>query len=69
MLSLLLRPRLGWWLLFGLLALHIVGAMAVEWPLPRYRLPFDALLAVYPWLCLVAPIAIVRSAAKKPFQN
>jgi hypothetical protein len=63
--SLFLRPRLGWWLLFLLLSLHVVGAVAVEWPLPRYRLPFDMLLAVYPWLCVVGPVMLLRSVAKR----
>jgi hypothetical protein len=53
--SLVLRPRLGWWLLFAMLCLHVGGAVAVEWPLPRYRIAFDMLLAVYPWLCVVWP--------------
>jgi hypothetical protein len=53
LISLLLKPRIAWWTLFCILALHIGGAMAVEWPLPRYRLPLDPLLAVYCWLCFV----------------
>jgi hypothetical protein len=65
LISLALRPRVGWWLLFGLLVLHIVGAVAVEWPLPRYRLPFDMLLAVYPWLCVLGPAILLRSVAKR----
>lgn len=63
--SLLLRPRLGWWVLLGLLGLHIGGAVAVEWPLPRYRLPFDMLLAVYPWLCIGGPAALLQTVAKR----
>jgi hypothetical protein len=65
LMSLFLRPRLGWWVLFGLLSLHIVGAVAVEWPLPRYRLPFDMLLTVYPWLCVVGPVMILSRARQR----
>jgi hypothetical protein len=63
--SLLMRPRLGWWLLFGLLSLHVVGAVAVEWPLPRYRLPFDMLLTIYPWLCFLCPVLVLRRAVQR----
>jgi hypothetical protein len=65
LISLLMRPRPGWWVLFGLLGLHVVGAVAVEWPLPRYRLPFDMLLNVYPWLCVLAPLIILRRVVQR----
>ncbi|HMF11854.1 MAG TPA: hypothetical protein VKE94_06090, partial [Gemmataceae bacterium] len=63
LMSLTLRPRSGWWVLFGLVFLHVGGAVAVEWPLPRYRLPFDTLLGIYPWLCVVGPLFILRNVA------
>ncbi len=65
LLSLFLRRRTGWWLLFGLVGLHVVGAAAVEWPLPRYRLPFDCFLAIYPWLCLTVPLQLLRRAVNR----
>jgi hypothetical protein len=65
LISLFMQPRPGWWALFGLLSLHVVGAVAVEWPLPRYRLPFDMLLTVYPWLCVLVPALVLRRLAAR----
>jgi hypothetical protein len=65
LISLLMRPRLGWWLLFGLVGLHVVGAVAVEWPLPRYRLPFDMLLTAYPWLCGLGPMVLLSRLSRR----
>jgi hypothetical protein len=65
LMSLALRPRSGWWVLFGLVFMHVGGAVAVEWPLPRYRLPFDMLLGIYPWVCVVSTVTALRLLAKR----
>ena len=63
--SLAFRPRSAWCVLFGLVFLHVGGAVAVEWPLPRYRLPFDMLLGIYPWVCVVGTGRALRHLAKR----